>query len=127
MGQLRDIIDARTKGDNVNYNLIVDKTPRESPVAEEIKEQAKTAYYNRGWVSKVALMRGYAINQDDRKVDGILAALNRRDGHCPCGGNGPQFKCPCAIMREHGICKCGLFENVPDRQFSGSTGGRIEK
>lgn len=127
MGKLRDIIEAKAAGQDYNINIERGATP--SPVQQEIEEQQKPgiAYYNRSWVAKVALLRGYAVSQDDKKVDGILAALNRKDGHCPCGGTGPQFKCPCKIMQEHGICKCGLFENIPDRQFHGRTTGRIEK
>lgn len=70
--------------------------------------------YNRIWLNDIAEQTGYAINEEGGKVDGILKALNRRDGHCPCGGNGDQFLCPCHIMREHGICKCGLFRNAVD-------------
>lgn len=70
--------------------------------------------YNRIWLNNIVEETGYAINEEGGKVDGILKALNRRDGHCPCGGNGDQFLCPCHIMREHGICKCGLFRNAVD-------------
>lgn len=127
MGKLRDIIEGRSEQTDVS----VERTKTPSPVQQEIDGEKKPgiAYYNRSWLGKVALFQGFAISRDDKKVDGILAALNRKDGHCPCGGSGPQFKCPCAIMREHGICKCGLFENVPDRNIKsgGSTSGRINK
>ena len=124
-----DIINKRVKGDQVNYNLHVEEVVKPSPVQLEADEQAQINpnYYNRSWLGKVALHRGYAINPDDNKVDGILKALNRKSGHCPCGGNGAQFKCPCQNMRTYGICKCGLFMNIPDRKITGSTtGGRIE-
>lgn len=129
MGKLRDIINARSKGENVDYKLNVEELVAPSPVQAEADDQAKKnpLYYNRTWLSKVALHRGYAVNTDDRKVDGILGALNRRNGYCPCGGNGEQFKCPCVNMRTHGICKCGLFLNIPDRKIGGgSSSGRIE-
>lgn len=129
MGKLRDIINARSKGEKVDYKLNVEELTTPSPVQVEADEQAKKnpLYYNRTWLSKVALHRGYAVNPDDRKVDGILGALNRRNGYCPCGGTGEQFKCPCANMRTLGICKCGLYLNIPDRKIGGgSSSGRID-
>lgn len=132
MGKLGDIIRGKINKENVQYSLNVEEMVMPSPVQAEIDDTSKatTAYYNRTWLSKVALQRRYAINPDDKRVDGILAALNRKNGFCPCGGTGAQFKCPCQIMREHGICKCGLYLNIPDREIrggSGSSGGRIEK
>lgn len=132
MGKLGDIIRGKVKGaeDMKEYNLWVNHINAPSPVQVEIddREKAETAYFNRTWLSKVALQHRYAVNPDDSRVDGILAALNRKNGFCPCGGTGTQFKCPCKIMRENGICKCGLFLNVPDREIRGSgTEGRIGK
>ena len=65
--------------------------------------------------------QGFELSNDDKKVDGILAALNRRDGQCPCGGNGAQFKCPCIIMRTKGICKCGLYKTIEDRKVTSTS------
>lgn len=133
MGKLGDIIRGKiSKPEDVRYNFDVREAIAPSPVQTEITDQTKatTAYFNRTWLSKVALQRGYAINPDEKRVDGILAALNRKNGFCPCGGTGAQFKCPCQIMREHGICKCGLYLNIPDREIrggAGSSSGRIEK
>ena len=91
------------------------------------QEQVKIAKYNRTWLSRVALYQGYSINDDNKKVDGILSALNRRDGQCPCGGNGAQYKCPCIIMRTKGICKCGLFKTIEDRKVTGTSTGASTK
>lgn len=128
MGKLRDIINARSKGENVQYKLNVEEMVKPSPVQIEESERTKDKpYYNRTWLSRVALQKGYAINPDDKKVDGILGALNRRNGYCPCGGTGEQFKCPCANMRNLGICKCGIYLSIPDRKIGGGTSsGRIE-
>lgn len=129
MGKLRDIINARIKGEKADYKLNVEELTTPSPVEVEAKEEMSKNpfYYNRKWLNKVAIHRGYAINTDDAKVDGILGALNRKNGYCPCGGNGEQFKCPCTNMRTYGICKCGLFLNIPDRKIGGCTStGRIE-
>lgn len=131
MGRLGDIIRGKIGGkDEVINSVTINERLAPSPVQMEMDDRAKvaTAYYNRTWLSRVALQRGYAINPDDKVVDGILAALNRKNGFCPCGGTGSQFKCPCQIMREHGICKCGLYLNIPDRQIGGGrSGGHIDK
>lgn len=126
MGKLRDIINSRANGKDVEYRLNVEEVVLPSPVQTEQNEK-NSVYYNATWLSKVALHRGYAINPNNAKVEGILGALNRKGGHCPCGGNGEQFMCPCVNMRTLGICKCGLFMNIPDRQIKGATSsGRIE-
>lgn len=89
--------------------------------AEEPKQEIKLQKYSRTWASRVCLHQGFELNTDDKKVDGILAALNRREGQCPCGGNGAQFKCPCIIMRTKGICKCGLFKTIEDRKVTSTS------
>lgn len=95
---------------------------KKKDVVEELQQESKQEFkpqkYNRTWVSRVALHQGFEVSSDDKKVDGILAALNRREGQCPCGGNGFQFKCPCVIMRNQGICKCGLFKTIEDRKIT---------
>ena len=95
----------------------------------EVKEESKVTApvkYDRDWLRKMSNKTGYIISDDDKKVDGILIALNRKNGHCPCGGNGRQFLCPCVIMRENGICKCGLYKNVEPVNPAGKTNGRIK-
>ena len=101
MSRLGDILKGRGKSE---------------PVTQEPKQKVKIQKYNRTGASRVAINQGFELNDDDRKVDGILAALNRKDGQCPCGGNGAQFKCPCIIMRTKGICKCGLYKTIEDRK-----------
>lgn len=96
-----------------------------APVVEK-KEDKEIRRYNRIWLKKITDTTGYIVSDNDKKVDGILSALNRKNGHCPCGGSGNQFLCPCVNMREHGICKCGLFENVRPVNPSGSSNGRIK-
>lgn len=106
MSKLGDILKGRNK----------QETPTEEP-----KQEVKLQKYTRTWASRVALHQGFELSNDDRKVDGILAALNRRDGQCPCGGNGAQFKCPCIIMRTKGICKCGLYKTIEDRKVTSAS------
>lgn len=90
-------------------------------VQEQPEQKVNLQKYNRTWLSRVALYQGFEISDSDKKVEGILAALNRRDGQCPCGGNGAQFRCPCVIMRTKGICKCGLFKTIEDRKVTSTS------
>ena len=57
---LRDIINARSKGEKIEYKLNVEEMVRPSPIQVESDEQAKksVSYYNRSWLGKVALHRG---------------------------------------------------------------------
>jgi ferredoxin-thioredoxin reductase catalytic subunit len=102
----------------------IDKIIGNEPEVDEPQQAITT--YNRLWLNKVSNATGFIPNEDGNKVNGILGALNRKDGHCPCGGNGDQFLCPCVVMREKGICKCGLFVNVRPVEPKGSSGGRIK-
>lgn len=71
--------------------------------------------YNRIWLNSVAHRHGYEISDNDKKVDNILKALNKKDGYCPCGGStNEDFKCPCKMMREYNACKCGLYKESND-------------
>lgn len=107
MGKLFDIFNKKNTGTEV---------PAEEQPKQEVKQR-----YTRAWAGRVAIHNGFKLNDDDKKVDGILAALNRKNGQCPCGGNGAQFKCPCVIMRTKGICKCGLYKTVEDRKVTSSS------
>lgn len=106
MSKLGDILKGRSK---------------KEVVQEQPKQEIKLQKYNRAWAGRVAIHQGFELNSDDKKVDGILAALERRDGQCPCGGNGAQFRCPCIIMRTKGICKCGLYKTIEDRKITSTS------
>ena len=100
----------------------------EAPKSEPTKqEDTQIKKYNKIWLNKVSNQYGYIISSNEKKVNGILEALNRKNGHCPCGGNGPQFLCPCVNMREHGICKCGLYEKITPVDPHGSSSGKIKE
>lgn len=100
---------------------ILSKKSTQGTVQEPQEEKINLQKYNRTWVSRVALHQGFEVSDNNKKVEGILAALNRRDGQCPCGGNGAQFRCPCIIMRSKGICKCGLFKTIEDRKVTSTS------
>ena len=66
-------------------------------------ETFTTNKWSHSWLAQVSKQHNFVINDDMKKVNGVLDALNRKSGQCPCGGTGEQFKCPCTIMREHRI------------------------
>lgn len=114
MGRLADLLSGRKQ--------------RNTDAKREVKnDEVKIKKYNPSWLMKISNATGFIVNSDREKAQKILDALNRRNGHCPCGGNGNQFLCPCINMREKGICKCGLFENVEPVQPSGNTSARIKQ
>lgn len=103
------------------------KGKKEAPVVQhDKKEDNQPKLYNKVWLNKVSTQMGYIVSDNEKRVNGILEALNRKGGHCPCGGNGDQFLCPCVNMREYGICKCGLYENTRPVNPSGSSSGRVK-
>ena len=48
-------------------------------------------------------------------ADGIIGAVNRNNGFCPCGNKAhtKENECPCDNhlndVKEHGQCECNLF------------------
>jgi ferredoxin-thioredoxin reductase catalytic subunit len=102
MGILADLI-------NKKAQEIVDRK-----LGKEQSQEIQSIKHNRIWLDKIVRDTGYAVSDNDQKVDNILKALSKRDGHCPCGGMTDYFICPCEMMRNHGVCKCGLFQNFRD-------------
>lgn len=96
-------------------------------IREENEEQQTIKMYNKSWLLRTSNQYGYIISKDREHAGKILEALNRTNGNCPCGGNGSQYKCPCIYMRENGICRCGLFENITPVNPKGSSSARIKK
>lgn len=125
MGILADLIKKKLNDDapkNIEYD-VADVGVREmqgNGVPMEV-------LYTKAWLNRAVIHNGFVPNSDGNKVEKILQALQRRNGQCPCGGNGQQYKCPCIIMREHGICKCGLFESIPPRPIKGNSTASISK
>lgn len=103
MGILADLISKKAKE-------IVDRKIEEKQPTEEIKAEK----HNRLWLDKLVREAGYAVSDNEQRVNNILKALNKRDGHCPCGGMTEDFLCPCKMMRTYGTCKCGLFMDLKD-------------
>lgn len=114
-------------------NRVADKAAKaymrkqhEDSKQETQDDEPEFKMYNQSWLLKVTNQTGYIVNRDREKAQKILDALNRRNGFCPCGGNGNQYKCPCLNMRTHGICKCGLFENVTPVSPTGKSTAKIK-
>ena len=102
MGILADII-------NKKAQEIADRK-----IAEKHEQEHDITRYNHLWLNKIVYETGFALTDDEKRIDNILKKLNERDGHCPCGGMTEQFICPCEMMRTHGTCKCGLYKDVID-------------
>ena len=117
MGLLADII-------NKKAQEIVDRKIAEK---HEPEEQDVTRY-NYLWLNKIVHETGFALTDNEKRIDNILKKLNERDGHCPCGGMTDEFICPCRMMREYGRCKCGLYMNAVDlNPRESETTGRIKE
>lgn len=56
---------------------------------------------------------GFILNPNDKIVNGILKALVRTKGLCPCVHEKVEcledIKCPCKEYREKGHCRCNLY------------------
>lgn len=119
MGKLHELLMKKVEG-NIRSRYEQPQEPQEEVIHTEAK------MYNQTWLLKVTNEGGYIVNRDRDKAQKVLDALNRRNGQCPCGGEGKQFKCPCVVMRDHGICKCGLFENVRSVEPKGKSTAKIK-
>ena len=53
---------------------------------------------------------GWVIQPDDKKLNSILRAINRCEGHCPCQKEHP--KCPCSSYLDNDKCCCNLYIHV---------------
>ena len=102
MGLLADII-------NKKAQEIVDRK-----IAEKHEPEQDITRYNHLWLNKIVHETGFALTDNEKRIDNILKKLNERDGHCPCGGMTDEFICPCRMMREYGTCKCGLYKDIVD-------------
>lgn len=113
MGLLGDILHGKKKVEDVK--------------AKEVEECNEATMYNKIWLDNVVRETGFALTENEKRIENILKALNKRDGHCPCGGMTEEFICPCRMMREYGNCKCGLYQNFKDIDPSDTkTTGRIK-
>ena len=62
---------------------------------------------------KICEENGFALSS---MADKIIAAVNKKDGNCPCRLS--PVKCPCPMMKvevkEDGRCTCNLFIKKED-------------
>ena len=66
---------------------------------------------------KILRKPGYMLNPEDKVVNGILKALFRNGGHCPC--HHPEREghdqCPCSEWIHNNRCFCGLYIKVDEK------------
>ena len=64
---------------------------------------------------KILRKEGWELNPDDNKVNNIIQALGKNEGHCPTkriNRNGHD-QCPCSQYLTHDECYCGLYVKLP--------------
>lgn len=63
---------------------------------------------------KILRKDGWMLNPNDNIVNGIMRALERNDGHCPCHTNTSTGHnvCPCSSYLQDDICHCQLYIKV---------------
>lgn len=55
---------------------------------------------------------GWQLNPNDKVVNGILRAVERNNGECPCHNDSIDKHCPCSSYRDNDCCHCGLYLKV---------------
>lgn len=61
-------------------------------------------YYKEGWI----------VNPNPKIVRGILKALERNNGECPCQNDSEDKHCPCSNYRLKDKCCCKLYIKVEE-------------
>lgn len=88
---------------------------KKEAVQEVQKQEITTGKYTRTWATRIAIHQGFELNSNEDSVNRALDTLRSK-----------QMICPCATMRVHGICKCGLFKNIEERKIKSSTSAKIK-
>ena len=64
---------------------------------------------------RIYRQKGFILNQDDKVVNGVLKALDKNKGLCPCYHDEEEplpekdLQCPCKEYRENKHCRCNLY------------------
>ena len=60
---------------------------------------------------KILVKPGFQLNPNEKIVKGIIKAIERNDGNCPCVHTEPceDLTCPCSDYREKDKCCCQLY------------------
>ena len=61
---------------------------------------------------QICRKEGWALNPNDKTVNGILRMVEKNDGECPCFNESEDKHCPCSDYREKDMCHCGLYVKV---------------
>ena len=55
------------------------------------------------------LREGWMLNPNEKIVNGIIRAINRCNGDCPCNNDSEEKHCPCSNYRTKDKCCCKLY------------------
>lgn len=61
---------------------------------------------------EINLKDGFKLNPNEKAMFGIMKAINKNDGYCPCNqGDVPKedTKCPCKSYMNNDKCHCNLY------------------
>ena len=62
-------------------------------------------------------MKGYRLNPNKDFVARIIEGVYRKNGHCPCRRDETEETlCPCDEFINTGVCRCGLFVRIEEKQ-----------
>ena len=61
--------------------------------------------------TKILVKKGWKLNPNEKVVKGIIKAVERNDGKCPCvhPDNDGDLTCPCESYRLRDKCCCQLY------------------
>lgn len=55
---------------------------------------------------------GWALNPNDKVVNGVLKMIENNNGECPCHNESEDKHCPCSDYREKDKCHCNLYVKI---------------
>ena len=66
---------------------------------------------------EIFVKEGFKLNPNEKVVKGIIKAVERNDGKCPCVHNSEEYEgksliCPCSDYIKKDICCCNLYVKI---------------
>ena len=60
---------------------------------------------------EILIKEGWQLNPNEKTVRGIIKAIERNEGYCPCvhDNDDEDLHCPCGSYRLHDKCCCKLY------------------
>lgn len=67
--------------------------------------------------TKILIKKGWKLNPNEKVVKGIIKAVERNEGKCPCVHNSEEYEgksliCPCSDYIKKDICCCNLYVKI---------------